>query len=519
MIINPAIDMEPLAAGAGAFTGVDEQTRPSLLADTVLARCTNGLLDASGQLTLRPGTTWLATPISAPVQGIGYYDALGFEALLVVAGGRCWQLTGTAQNETPVEITGFSPALQTTAPVRFAQLVDKLYLHDGTRLYQLSYNSGTSTWTVTGVPNFTDTTALKPFAALVPHAFRLIGAGLADGESDSIYCSDVLAGTSWLKTSNVRIGRGDGDPIVALVSGQQSQLLIIKERSVWALDTSAATLAGWASQAITQLIGCVAGRTVQTIGQDTLFLTRRGVASLSRLAAADSVSEAVFVSLPIKPTIDRINWAAVRTAHATEWQGYYLLAVPLDSATTPNAILCWNSATGQWSGTWTGIAATAAELSRFGSRAETILGDSLGRVLRIDAGAATDQRALGFFDEIALEATTKAWDHGAADNLKLPFTALLDWIDSRGVVDVSLVRDGQAPELIEAASRTNRNPQLPTLLPFVLAFQPQVRRRWNLAGFRAYREAQLRISTTSGYVCLREAKLHALPGPEDLILQ
>ena len=89
-------------------------------------------------------------------------------------------------------------------------------------------------------------------------------------------------------------------------------------------------LSAWTSAAITQQIGCVAGRTAVTIGQDTLFLTRKGVASLGRLAQADTVSEAVFLSLPIRPTIDRINWAAVGTAFATEWAGYYLLALPLD---------------------------------------------------------------------------------------------------------------------------------------------------------------------------------------------
>lgn len=516
MIQNNALDQEPIPAGSPAFTGVDELTRPGLLADTVLARCVNGLLDASGQLVLRPGTVWLATPESAAVQGIGFFDALGFEALIVVAGGRCFALDGTERNETPVEITGFSPALATGTPVRFAQLVDKLYLHDGTRLYQLTW-SGTA-WTVTAVPNFSGGTTLKPFRSLVAHGFRLIGAGLADAESDSIYCSDVLAGQTWLTSSNVRIGRGDGDPIVALVPGQQSQLLVIKERSVWALDTSAATLSGWSSSAVTQLIGCVAGRTVATMGQDTLFLTRRGVASLSRLAAADSVSEAVFVSLPIKPTIERINWAAVATAHALDWQGYYLLWVPLDNATAPNAVLCWNSATGQWSGYWTGLDATAAALARFGARSEAILGDGLGRIVRLDAAASVDERSLGLRDEIALEAVTKAFDHGAPDNQKLPFTALLDWIDSRGVVDVSLVRDAAPGDLIEAASRTNRSPQLPARLPFVLANQPQLRRRWNLAGFSPYREAQLKITSTSGHVCLREAKLHALLGPEELVI-
>lgn len=518
MIQNNALDQEPIPAGSPAFTGVDELTRPSLLGDTMLARCVNGLLDASGQLNLRPGTVWLGTPVSAPVQGIGFFDALGFEALLVVSGGRCWAFTGTERNETPVEITGFSPALKTTAAVQFAQLVDKAYLHDGSRLYQLGYNSGTSTWTVSAVPTFTSGAALKPFRSLVAHGFRLFGAGLADAESDAIYCSDLLAGTSWLTSSNVRIGRGDGDPIVALVPGQQSQLLVVKERSVWTLDTADAAMGNWTSQAITQLIGCVAGRTVATLGQDTLFLTRRGVASLGRLAAADSVSEAVFVSLPIKPTIERINWAAVETAHALEWQGYYLLAVPLDGATAPNAILCWNSATGQWSGYWTGIEATAAATARFGAQAEAIFGDTLGRVVRLDAETSVDERALGLQDEIPMDATTKAWDHGVTDNIKLPFTALLDWINSRGLVDVSLVRDGQVPELIEAGSRTNRNPRLPVRLPFVLAYQPQVRRRWNLAAFRPYREAQLKLTTTCGFVCLREAKLHALVGPEELIL-
>ena len=161
MIVNAALDQEPIPAGTNAFVGVDQVTRASLLADAMLAACTNGLLDSSGQLNLRPGTVWIATPTSSVVQGIGYFDAMGTESQITVAGGRCWATTGTDQNENPVEITGFTPALSSTGKVTFAQLVDKLFLHDGTTLYRLSY---APSWTVAAAPTSTRGTGLKSFA-------------------------------------------------------------------------------------------------------------------------------------------------------------------------------------------------------------------------------------------------------------------------------------------------------------------------------------------------------------------
>ena len=112
------------------------------------------------------------------------------------------------------------------------------------------------------------------------------------------------------------------------------------------------------------------------------------------------MNEAAIISTDIKTTLARLNRTAASTSWATVWGDYYLLAVPLDAATTPNAILAYNTVTARWSGHWTGLAPRCAVKTDFSNAAETILGDSSGRLLRLSSSARKDQTALTTFNEI-----------------------------------------------------------------------------------------------------------------------
>lgn len=518
---NDALDDPLLDAGTLLFAGVKEAIAPALLPDDHLYRAQDVIMDTSGTVETRPGTDWIAQPQSAKVQGLFFYDIPSFERLLVVTNGKLYHLSAVAVNTTATEITGITPALSTTAPVAFVQLVDKVYFTDGANYYQVYWNG--LIWTVTNQATFSGGAALADFTILLVAraggaAFRVIGSGVNSTDNDLLYISTTLNGMDWSSANNVRVGRGDGDAIRAILSGQDGRLTVCKEKSFWYVNPTSATLADWTMGAINERIGTLAGRTCQQVGQDVFALTELGVLSLSRLTAQDSVNEAAIISTDIKTTLARLNRTAASTSWATVWGDYYLLAVPLDAATSPNAILAFNTVTGRWSGHWTGLTPVCAERTRFSDAAETVLGDSSGRLLRLATGTRTDQTALATFNQIPAMVETKAWNFGLPRHPKQLFTAEVQFEDSTGTVDVELIGDGREAAMVEEDARTNQLPVLPVVLPFSLAADDHLRRGWHLRDQKRAREVRLRLTATNGYVRIREIKFQAWPDTPKVIL-
>lgn len=509
---NDALDDPLLSAGTLAFLGVREGLTPALLEDGRCTRAENAVFDTSARFNSRPGTSWVARPQAAAVQGMWYYDIPAFERLLVVSNGKLYHLSSVGINSTATEITGITPALSTTNPVVFCQLVDTVYFSDGANYYSVRWDG--LAWVTAHVPNFSGGSPLADFTILLTCAvggssFRVIASGVNTTDNDLLYVSQPLDGATFNSANNVRVGKGDGDPIRGVVTGQAGQLFVAKENSIWIVNPVSTTLSQWELHAITEDLGCVAGQTMRMVGQDVLLLTPRGVVSLARLQQSDTVNEAAFVSNDIKPTIDRINWEAAQTAHAFLWGDFYLLAVPLDDATTPNAILAWNTNTRQWSGYWTGLSARCALETRFSGRRRTIMGDQEGRLLWINSGVSRDQTSLGAYNEVLALLETKAWNFRAPENWKQLFTCAVQFEDSTGTVDVELICDGRAPAMLEEDARTNQLPQLPVQLPFTLASDTHLRRSWHIRDVPRAREVRLRLTATNGIMRVREIKLQA----------
>lgn len=517
---NDQLDDPLQPAGTAVFLGVREGLTPSLLEDGLVTRAENALFDTRGRFASRPGTSWVGRPQAAPVQGMWFYDIPGFERLLTVTAGKLYQQSAVGINTTATEITGITPALSASNPVVFAQLVDTAFMTDGANYYSVKWSG--ITWVVTHVPTFSGGSALAAFTILLTCAvggasFRVIASGVNTTDNDLIYVSDPLNGAVFNSVNNVRVGRGDGDPIRGVIAGQSGQLIAGKANSIWSVSPVSTTLASWEMYAITEDVGCVAGATMKMVGQDVIMLTPRGVLSLSRLQATDTVNEAAFISTDIKSTIDRINWEYAHTSTAVVWEDYYLLAVPLDDETAPNAILAYNTVTQRWSGHWTGLEPSCAVQTRFSNRLATILGDSQGRLLKINPAVPRDQLSLGTYAEITALVETKAWNFAAAENWKQLFTVAVQFEQSTGTVDVELIGDGRAAAMIEANARTNQLPQLPVQLPFSLATDAHLRRSWHIRNQPRAREVRLRLTSTGGYLSVREIKFQAWVDTVDVL--
>ena len=76
---------------------------------------------------------------------------------------------------------------------------------------------------------------------------RIAAAGVAE-VPDAVYFSDILDVTNWdLVNNQIRIGAGDGEPIIALKAWQETNLLIFKRRGflVANCDPTQASAAGF----------------------------------------------------------------------------------------------------------------------------------------------------------------------------------------------------------------------------------------------------------------------------------
>lgn len=532
-LFNDAIDDAPDKVESDGFSGYDTVTEPSKLLPNIVRAGENIWADVDLLLQTRPGLRFNTLLSRLPLgggshtpRGLGYYDIVGFERVLAAADGKLIEILGDGNNVTSNVLAGPTPSA--TADSRFAQFIDRMFRSDGVLNWHL-YSAG---WTHGQVTTFSDASPMPTWDGICAHKFRLLA---WEPGGYKLYASAVgvaSVAANWVPTENIRVGSGEGDPIKAVISGQASYAIVLNERSAYAVDTTAASVANWTATKISGLAGCIEGKTAVLIGQDVIFLSAFGVVSLGALSRLNSINPATSLSAPIQPCIDRINRAAIATAWATMWRDLYILAVPLDGATTPNTFLVFNTTTRQWATPWkttlptlnlgggntiafTGFAAGVA--TNFGSNQETLIADNCGRVLRIDKTYEKDESAAGTTQEIVSWATQKAFNHDLPENFKQPFWLTVDWFHSTAaLVQLNFVRDGlqtypdkalNACQIVASGLATNSLQTFP--IKFRLQFQANesYTKGFNLRGLTRYRNAGIQIVCQQGKLKLRALRL------------
>ena len=541
-LYNDSIDDVPIKEQSEAFRGLDAVTKPTLLAPGAIRAGENVWMDVNGLLQTRPGlrfTTLLNTlPLvtgTLRTQGAAYYDTPSREAVLAVRNGKLYEVLGTGVSATTNLLTGPTPSA--TADVQFAQLVDRMFYTEGTLRWSL-YAAG---WTHGTVTTFSDASAMPSWRTVCAHKFRLLA---VDADGTRIYASAI--GTAhnpadWVKTDNIRIGTGEGDPIRAVINAS-GYLLVLTERSSWQIDTSDASVANWTIRNITSLIGCVEGKTAVAVGQEVFFLSRYGVVSLGALTDSISINPSATISSPLQGFVDRINWSAIGTAWATTWRDLYVLALPLGSETSPNLFLCYNTRTQAWATPWKSTLATAdlgsgntapftgwatAVVTRFAAQQETLLADTCGRLLRLDPDYERDDNTAGATNHIVSWATLRTHAFGSEEAVKQPFWLEMEWFNSTASgVQLNLVRDGLKAypdktlancEIIATGLGTNNLVTFPVIFPFYFQPNEAYRRSWSLRGFSRFREASIQIVSQQGRLRLRTERIAAFIDTPNLV--
>jgi hypothetical protein len=570
-------DDAPATAESSGFSGADFATKADALAPDLIAAGENVYADESGYLTTRPGLRWVTlchdeavTSGTAP-QGIAYYDTPQTEQLIVARDGLLYSVADDVPGAATTLVGGTPPVLSTTAPVRFAQLVDRLFHHDDAAGLRWSLYAG-GVWTHGAVAAFANTDAMPAWGGIVAHGLRLF-AWTADGAR--LYASaigEAHLAANWTKTDNLRFGIGEGDPIMAAVSSQGGNLLVFTRAAVYAVDARAAAVADWTITNVSRLAGCAAARSVVAFGQDVLFLTRHGVVALGALADDVSINPAETVSAPMQPLIDRINWNAREAIHATIWRDFYLLALPLDNEETASVWLPYNVRTRRWAAPWrstlaglvlgdyegailrdeegalladagptalvdSGVAPgtvdtltstgwSAAVVCHFSGRQETLLADDAGRILRIDPAHEQDDPAPDFSQEIQSWATLKAQDFGLPQHPKQPFTLEAQFYASTATgLQIAYVPDGELAfpsialadaQRIETGTATGALGVFPLRFPLRFRAASLTRKQYHIRRLPRFRSASIQLYAARGRMRLRSVRMSAFVDTPEL---
>lgn len=282
-------------------------------------------------------------------------------------------------------ITGLT-ALTAGLTTNFVQALDKLFILNGTD----NVFSITSALAVTDEGNTNTKFPRTTFAEWASNNRMFASGSLTVADRDIVYFSNSLDPQTWDRAVNIfSVAKGRGGKVTWLKMFKLFELIIYKDSNIYVLNMDGATpLTDWTLQPLSLAVGCPAGRTVQDIGNDHIFLANDGVRLLSR-TTLDKLRVGI-ISEPIQDIIDSINQDAVQNSVGLFENGLYLLGIPVGTSTTPNRFMIWDSIAavrnGDPNSAWTTI---PADTWNFSCLTSFGFGDNLKTIVAGEARAQT----------------------------------------------------------------------------------------------------------------------------------
>lgn len=500
--------------------GADEFATPTVLPANIGGKLVNCVVEDSGRPRNCPGADPLGSAVldaGQRVQCLSYFDTPSLEYLYASINGTLRQWDGSAW----ATVAGF-PAISTI--VDMVQGNNVLYVTDGTAQW---YSYTGAAWSAA----LGNTAADPPVGATILcwHSFRMFATGTISSIYDQIYVSNLGNATTgqWNATTwAFRVGRGEGQRIVALCSGRDNWLFVGKEGSVYAVDASptATSAAEWVVRRLAGEVGVVGQRAMLFDGNSVWLVSPE--LSLREIVPSQ-VQDLPFEVQPssseaAKPYFDRVNTGAVSKIVLHKFGRYLLVGLPLDSATEPSHTLFFNLRLRRASetpgftvpafvGVREGWTPTAFCTTRFGNQERMVFGDSAGYVNQWkDFEDQTDDAT--FLDngsEVLCTIRTKSYDFGSRRNPKDAESLEVQFKDSTAPVDVVLVLDGEEQARWSLSTQEAQN-SLPLMLPFDLAVLGPKNAARNADGLPEFREAYVEIQQTgAGRVEVKSVALSA----------
>lgn len=188
---------------------------------------------------------------------------------------------------------------------------------------------------------------------------------IPDGR-DQVAVSDYLdANTYDPFWQSFRLNQGSNDYIVAIHPWREGEVLVFMRNSIWlatisqtastdgtdfAINTAASSLT-----LLTQEVGCIARRTIQTAGNYVYFLSDAGVHRLDTQLDLKLQGNTLPLSDPISDIFADLNYELADDAVGLYWGNRYYISLPIDNvfgANTPaqgnNVLLIYSALNQQW---------------------------------------------------------------------------------------------------------------------------------------------------------------------------
>lgn len=499
--------------------GQNSYIRASLLQEGQAALLRNVIPRVNGELRKRVGTRSLGAGYVSgqdnKIQAMLYYDTPVATALIAFANKVARYYDGV--NWQPYFDAGLGDKNEV---IDVVQLMDMVFFTDSTKDHIQLFDGST----VTEVTDAPRATILKVVTN------RLVASGI-DDVPDQVSFSDLLDGETWNINNALRVGGGEGSPIIAIEPWQDNNLLIFKRQGIYlmACDPTATTAANFSVLKIHNSIGCVAKKSVCQIGQDVWFLSRNGVMSVQKQLATSNNVVAIPMSQPVQDMIERIRWEHVTRSCAVCYNNMYLLALPIDDD-IPDTVLVYHYMTGGWT-IFTGWTPSCFLEQPYLGTSRLLMGYDDGELrewldyLRPDqVNSATDYKdqlvgvpipfQLPLFlppaESTDAEVITRALSFGDIFSTKSPFYGSLEVLQKDGTASISMIRDGHNPELIGTWTFAPEGYTLPVALPFQLPPDPQfVRKTLPLFNHDDFTELKFRLTSDSGALTLRRITAQA----------
>ena len=515
--------------------GEDDYRRSTLIAQNQCQKLINVIVRDNYEAWTRPGADWFtpgAVSTAATVRTLTYFDTPANKFILAVCNGilsacagqnQPWQSSFTAG--TQGGSTTYTAA-NTNTQVEIEQGVDTVLISDGVNAMAILDGNLNLTTCTTGAND-------PPVGATILcwHTGRMFAAGFSGiGANavprDTIAVSNLLAfgNGQWnLTTRSFRVGDGDGDPIIALYAMQDSNLAVFKANSIWLVNTPATvdstqfpvsgTSASVDVESVAFGVGCVGKRALCGVANDIFFMAQDGVRSLQRMqAAAGQWQLSAPISQPVQQYIEQINSAAQSGIVAASYKEFVFFAIPLGTSMVNNAVLVYNTRLGSWLGCWQNWTPSAWTTSRFNSVQQLLFGDGNGYVnYWKDAASTTDPATYTDNKQnIATTIWTRSFQFLQAVNDKFPYNCTLRFTAGLGTVSVAAVTD--LAQTLSWQSQLQAQGDIlgqHILGPFQLASVKPVKVEKSLRSIPAFNEMYLTISTSSGYMQLRNITVAA----------
>lgn len=433
--------------------------------------------------------------------------------------------------------SSWAPSASDARPA-MAQGIEKVLISDGVGVPQI-YDGAMFTATGTGTPA---NDAPLGCTILCWHTVRMFASGVA-GNPDTIWVSNLLdfSDGQWSTTNrSFQIGGGDGDAIVALASMQSSVLCVLKQNSVWLVNTDPTfdsvdtpkQINGFTAAAVPgnigTYVGCVGRDAWCAYENDILFMGQNGVYSVQRMqAAAAQWQLSTPISQPIQPLIERINESAWDKIVATKFEEFAFFFVPLDNSLFNNAVLVYNGRLQRWMGAWMDTKANAStwtglctEVTRFTNKPRLVFGDNAGRVnqwknnLTVTDDTTYTDNGLGFGTKV----WTKSWQFGDAICNKTGYNLQVRFTAGNANVNFSWVCDNVVLKTWTGEFQPTGDILGVGTLPFLLASDAPSLFPEGVRGLPEFNEAYLRIESDTGWFFLRSVAAGSFQNPLSEVL-